>query len=111
MSKEEQLRQLLNERILVLDGAMGTLIQRYTLDEAAFRGDRFKDHTHDLKGANDVLTLTQPHIVREIHDAYLDAGADIISTDTFNANRISMADYALEEFAEEMNKAAASIAR
>ena len=102
---------LLKERILVLDGAMGTLIQRYELDEAGFRGDRFKDHPHDLRGANDLLNLTRPDVIGEIHDQYLDAGADIISTNTFNANAISMADYALEPYAEELNRAAASIAR
>jgi len=102
---------LLHERILVLDGAMGTMIQTHELDEDSFRGDRFRDHPHDLKGANDLLVLTQPDIIRGIHAEYLAAGADIVSTDTFNANRISMADYALEPWAGEMNEAAARIAR
>jgi 5-methyltetrahydrofolate--homocysteine methyltransferase len=102
---------MLRERIVVLDGAMGTMIQRYQLDEAAFRGERFADHDHDLRGANDVLVLTRPDVIREIHDAYLEAGADIISTNTFNANRMSMADYALEPIVEELNRAAATIAR
>jgi 5-methyltetrahydrofolate--homocysteine methyltransferase len=105
------LPELLKRRILVIDGAMGTMIQRYTLTEEEFRGERFKDHDHDLKGANDILVLTRPQVIREIHDAYLDAGADIIETDTFNANAISMADYALDSYSEEMNRAAASIAR
>ena len=97
--------------VIVVDGAMGTLVQRYDLTEDEFRGDRFRDHTHDLKGANDVLVLTRPQVIREIHDQYLAAGADIIETDTFNANAISMADYALQNVAEEMNLVAATIAR
>jgi 5-methyltetrahydrofolate--homocysteine methyltransferase len=77
------LEALLRERILILDGAMGTMIQTYQLDEAGYRGTRFGDHTHDLKGNNDLLTLTQPQIIRAIHAQYLDAGADIIETNTF----------------------------
>ena len=92
-AEAELLEQIVRERIVVLDGAMGTLIQRYELDEAGFRGDRFSDHTHDLRGANEVLNLTRPEIIGEIHGKYLDAGADIISTNTFNANAISLADY------------------
>jgi 5-methyltetrahydrofolate--homocysteine methyltransferase len=107
----EQLPGLVSERILVLDGAMGTMIQRHELDEAAFRGERFKDHARELRGANDLLSLTRPDVVSEIHRAYLDAGSDIISTNTFNATRISMADYALEPVVEEMNRAAAELAR
>ncbi|CAN5780818.1 methionine synthase [soil metagenome] len=107
----EQLPGLLSERILVLDGAMGTMIQTYGLDEAAFRGERFAEHRHDLKGANDLLSLTQPDVIGEIHRAYLRAGADIISTNTFNATAVSLADYALEPYAEEMNRPAAAIAR
>jgi 5-methyltetrahydrofolate--homocysteine methyltransferase len=102
---------LLGERILVLDGAMGTMIQRHELDESGFRGERFADHPRDLRGANDLLSLTQPQIVAGIHRAYLDAGADIISTNTFNATAISMADYGLEAVVEEMNHAAAALAR
>ncbi|MEX2548321.1 MAG: methionine synthase, partial [Chloroflexota bacterium] len=102
---------LLRERILVLDGAMGTMIQRHELDEAAFRGERFADHPSDLRGANDLLVLTRPDVIREIHAAYLDAGADIIETNTFNANAVSMADYGLQAHSEEMNRAAATIAR
>src|SRR3989338_11645218 len=86
---------LLAKRILILDGAMGTMIQRYKLEEHAYRGDRFADHPMDLKGNNDLLSLTQPHIIEEIHAAYLEAGADIIETNTFNANAVSQADYRL----------------
>src|SRR5256885_14340132 len=90
------LRELLDRRILIIDGAMGTMIQRYKLDEAAYRGTQFANHARDLKGAADVLNLTQPQIIEEIHRAYLEAGADIIETNTFNAQAISMADYGLE---------------
>ena len=107
----ERLPRLLHERILILDGAMGTMIQAHQLDEAAFRGTRFRDHPQDLRGANDLLVLTQPAVISGIHAAYLDAGADIISTNTFNATRVSMADYALEPFVEELNAAAARLAR
>ena len=106
-----RLPALLRERILVLDGAMGTMIQQHVLDEAAFRGERFRDHTHDLRGALDLLVLTQPDIVRGVHAGYLGAGADIISTDTFNATRVSLADYGLEPWVEEINHAAATLAR
>ncbi len=104
-------RRLLGERILVLDGAMGTMIQRYQLDEAAYRGERFKDWTQDLKGANDLLTLTQPGIIADIHREYLLAGADIIETNTFNANAPSLADYGLEKLVVELNREAARLAR
>jgi 5-methyltetrahydrofolate--homocysteine methyltransferase len=99
------------KRILIIDGAMGTMIQRYKLDEAGYRGERFKDWTRDVKGNNDLLVLTQPQIIGEIHEAYLEAGADILETNTFNAQAISLADYGMEEFAYEMNVAAAKIAR
>jgi 5-methyltetrahydrofolate--homocysteine methyltransferase len=98
-------------RILILDGAMGTMIQRYKLGEADYRGDRFKDWPRDLKGNNDLLVLTQPDIIRDIHEAYLEAGADILETNTFNAQAISMADYGMEALAYEMNVAAARLAR
>jgi 5-methyltetrahydrofolate--homocysteine methyltransferase len=101
----------LQQRILFLDGAMGTMIQSYELEEGDYRGERFKDWPTSLKGNNDLLSLTQPEIIRDIHKAYLDVGADIIETNTFNANRISMADYAMEELAFEINKASAQIAR
>ncbi|HKZ91613.1 MAG TPA: methionine synthase, partial [Candidatus Limnocylindrales bacterium] len=110
-ARDERLAETLRERILVLDGAMGTMLQRYALQEADFRGSRFEDHPRDLKGANDLLSLTRPDVVAEVHDRYLAAGADIITTNTFNANRISMADYALESHVEEMNREAARLAR
>ena len=104
-------RQLLEQRILIIDGAMGTMIQRYKLSEAAYRGERFKDWRSDIKGNNDLLCLTQPHIIKEIHTQYLEAGADIIETNTFNAQRVSLADYNMQELAYEINFAAAQIAR
>ncbi|MFW5706113.1 MAG: homocysteine S-methyltransferase family protein, partial [Bacteroidota bacterium] len=85
--------QLLKERILLLDGAMGTMIQRYKLTEEDFRGDRFRDHPSELKGFNDLLSITKPEVIREIHEEYLAAGADIIETNTFNGTSTSMADY------------------
>jgi 5-methyltetrahydrofolate--homocysteine methyltransferase len=105
------IKKILEERILVIDGAMGTMIQRYKLEEQDYRGERFKDWKSDLKGNNDLLVLTQPQIIKNIHKEYLAAGADIIETDTFNAQKISMADYHMEEFAYEMNVAAARIAK
>jgi 5-methyltetrahydrofolate--homocysteine methyltransferase len=114
MTREERIAALkreANERILILDGAMGTMIQRHKLDEAGYRGTRFKDFSHDLKGNNDLLVLTQPTIISEIHNAYLEAGADIIETNTFNAQAISQSDYGLEDIAYEMNVAAAKLAR
>jgi len=98
-------------RILILDGAMGTMIQRHKLAEADYRGERFADWKSDLKGANDLLVLTQPHIIRGIHAEYLAAGADFIETNTFNAQAISLADYGLQDLAYEMNVAAARVAR
>jgi 5-methyltetrahydrofolate--homocysteine methyltransferase len=106
-----QLNEILEKRIVILDGAMGTMIQRYKLSEEDYRGEKFKDHPTSLKGCNDLLCLTQPHIIREIHEAYLKAGADIIETNTFNATSISMADYQLEDFVYEINLAAAKIAK
>jgi 5-methyltetrahydrofolate--homocysteine methyltransferase len=106
-----ELRELLDRRILILDGAMGTMIQRYRLDEAGFRGTQFAAHPRDLKGANDILCLTNPKIVEEIHRQYLDAGADILETNTFNAQAISLADYDLIEYAYDINLAAARLAR
>lgn len=99
------------ERILIIDGAMATMIQRHRLDEAGYRGARFKDWPRDVKGNNDLLVLTQPQIIAEIHEQYLEAGADIIETNTFNAQRISMADYGMEELSYEINLTAAKIAR
>jgi 5-methyltetrahydrofolate--homocysteine methyltransferase len=105
------LLEALSKRILIIDGAMGTMIQRYRLDEAAYRGERFAEHPRELKGAADVLNLTQPAIIEEIHREYLEAGADIIETNTFNAQSISMADYGLEPAVYDMNVAAAQLAR
>ena len=99
------------KRILVLDGAMGTMIQQLGLGEADFRGARFADWDRDLKGNNDLLNLTQPDAVADIHDAFLKAGADILETNSFNATRIALADYGMEGFAREINEAAARIAR
>jgi 5-methyltetrahydrofolate--homocysteine methyltransferase len=98
-------------RILVLDGAMGTMIQGHKPDEATYRGERFRDHGSDLQGNNELLTLTAPGMIRDIHRAFLDAGADILSTNTFSATRVSQADYDLEDIAYEMNVAAARLAR
>ncbi|QKT03393.1 methionine synthase [Ectothiorhodospiraceae bacterium 2226] len=105
------LEQALKERILILDGAMGTMIQSYKLEEADYRGERFADFGRDLKGNNDLLVLTQPQVIRDIHTAYLEAGADLLETNTFNATRIAMADYAMEDLAYEINVAAARLAR
>jgi 5-methyltetrahydrofolate--homocysteine methyltransferase len=107
----EVLDRLLERRIVLLDGAMGTMIQRHRLEERDFRGDRFEAHGHDLRGNNDVLVLTRPEIIDGIHRQYLDAGADIIETNTFNANRVSQADYGLEGAVYDLNVAAARIAR
>ena len=90
---QDVLTSLLAKRILILDGAMGTMIQKYKLEEADYRGERFATHARSLKGNNDLLTLTKPDIISAIHSAYLDAGADIIETNTFNATSIAMADY------------------
>jgi len=105
------LHAALKQRILLLDGAMGTMIQSYKLEEADYRGVRFADWPSDLKGNNDLLSLTQPHIIKEIHRAYLDAGADILETNTFNSNAQSMADYGMEALVYELNVAGAKLAR
>ena len=109
--KLKLLTDILQQRILVLDGAMGSMIQRYKLSEQDFRGDRFKDHPKDLKGNNDLLNITKPEVIKEIHRAYLEAGADIIETNTFSANAVSQADYKLEHLAYEINFEAAKIAK
>jgi 5-methyltetrahydrofolate--homocysteine methyltransferase len=105
------LKSAADARILIIDGAMGTMIQRYKLDEDGYRGVRFKDWHRDVKGNNDLLVLTQPQIIGKIHEEYLEAGADILETNTFNAQRISMADYGMEDLSYEINVAAAKIAR
>ena len=97
MRVNHPIRSLLQERILVLDGAMGTMIQMRRLGEADFRGERFRDHPVDLQGANDLLCLTRPDVIEEIHSQYLEAGADIIETNTFNSTAFSLADYDLGE--------------
>lgn len=102
---------LLKERVLVLDGAMGTMIQRHTLEEEDFRGERFKDHAHPLKGNNDLLSLTRPVIIKDIHQQYLAAGADIIETNTFSSTTIAQADYHLEDAVYDLNFESAKIAK
>ena len=111
MSNTELLKQLLSQRILFLDGAMGTMIQGYKLEEKDFRGERFAQWDVDLKGNNDLLSLTQPDIIKAIHSAYFDAGSDIVETNTFNSTSISMADYRMESLAYELNVAAAQVAK
>ena len=106
-----ELTALLEQRILVLDGAMGTAIQRDRPSEAGYRGERFADWPSDLQGNNDLLVLTQPGIVAGIHREYLEAGADVIETNTFNANAVSLADYGMAALAREINEAAARLAR
>ena len=105
------LPQILTERIAILDGAMGTMIQRYKLGEADYRGERFKDHGKDLKGNNDLLQITKPEIISEIHEQYLAAGADIVETNTFSATRVAQDDYGLGGAARDINLAAARLAR
>ena len=105
------LPQLLQQRILVIDGAMGTMIQRFRLSEADYRGERFKDHAKDLKGNNELLQFSRPEVIQQIHEQYLAAGADIVETNTFGATSIAQDDYGLGEYAREMNLAAARLAR
>ena len=107
---KQKLEDLITRRILVLDGAMGTMIQKYKLQEADYRGDKFRDHPLPLKGNNDILSLTKPEVILEIHRGYLDAGADLITTNTFNSNRISMADYGMEDQVYDMNFHSAKLA-
>lgn len=106
-----ELKELLKQRILVLDGAMGTMIQKYDLKKEDYTGERFANHPKDLKGNNDLLSLTKPDVIKEIHNSFLEAGADIIETNTFSSTRIAQADYGLQEIAAEMNEASAKIAR
>ena len=105
------LQDIIKDRILVLDGAMGTMIQQYQLEEKDFRGPRFENHPKDVQGNNDLLSITQPKIIEAIHKAYLDAGADILETNTFSSTSIAQADYDMEDLAYEMNKASAEIAK
>jgi 5-methyltetrahydrofolate--homocysteine methyltransferase len=111
ISGMKTIQDCLNERILIIDGAMGTMIQRHKLSEADYRGDRFKDWHKDVKGNNDLLCITQPQVIIGIHQQYLDAGADILETNTFSSTAIAMADYDMQELAYELNVAAAKCAR
>ncbi|MEO7851438.1 MAG: homocysteine S-methyltransferase family protein [Rubrivivax sp.] len=110
-TRAAQLPELLRQRIMVIDGAMGTMIQRYKLAEADYRGERFKDHPKDLKGNNELLQFSRPDVIAQIHEQYLAAGADMVETNTFGATRIAQDDYGLGEHAREMNVAAARLAR
>ena len=109
--RSDELRALLAQRILILDGAMGTMVQQHKLVEIDYRGERFVDHGRDLKGNNDLLCITRPDVIGGIHEAYLAAGADILETNTFNATRVSQAEYGLEDLAFELNVAGAKLAR
>src|SRR5262245_10737690 len=111
MTTSHTLDALLARRILVLDGAMGTMIQRHRLTEADFRGARFAGHARDLRGDNDLLNVTRPDIISGIHRQYLDAGSDIIETNTFSSNCVAQADYALESLVYELNVEGAKLAR
>lgn len=108
---KKDIRKLLEERILIIDGAMGTMIQRYELQEADYRGERFKDFHKDVKGNNELLSITRPEIIKAIHLEYFEAGADIIETNTFSAQQVSMEDYDMQELSRELNLASAQIAR
>ena len=100
---KQLLENIIKHKILILDGAMGTMIQKHKLQESDYRGEKFIDHPMLQKGNNDLLSLTQPHIIKKIHTEYLEAGADIITTNTFNSNRISMADYGMESQVYDLN--------
>jgi 5-methyltetrahydrofolate--homocysteine methyltransferase len=110
-TRAQQLPAILAKRIAILDGAMGTMIQRFKLNEAQYRGERFKDFHKDVKGNNELLSLTRPDVIRDIHESYLAAGADLIETNTFGATTIAQADYDMADLAYEMNLASARIAR
>ena len=107
----KKIKDIIKERVLVLDGPMGTMIQGYGLNETDFRGSEFKDHPMDLVGNNDILSITKPDIISEIHESYLEAGADLIETNTFNANSISQADYQMEHMVYNLNLKSAKIAK
>ncbi len=111
MNTEQELRQTLSKRIMIIDGAMGTMIQKHKLTEEDYRGKRFANDEHPLKGNNDLLSLTQPDLIKDIHVQFLESGADIIETNTFNANEFSMADYHMEDLVGEINTAAVKLAR
>ena len=110
-TRVQQFQQALQERILIIDGAMGTMIQRHKLEEADYRGERFADWPRDVKGNNDLLVLSNPGIIAGIHDAYCAAGADILETNSFNGTQVSMADYGMESLVTELNREAAALAR
>jgi 5-methyltetrahydrofolate--homocysteine methyltransferase len=110
-TRAQALPGILKNRIAVLDGAMGTMIQRFKLDEAAYRGERFKDFHKDVKGNNELLSLTRPDVIRDIHESYLAAGADLVETNTFGATTVAQADYDMADLAREMNLASARLAR
>jgi len=110
-TRTHALMEALDQRILVLDGAMGSMIQQFRLSESEYRGERFKDWPSDLRGNNDLLTLTRPQVIREIHGQYLQAGADILETNTFNSTSVSMADYGMEALVYELNLEGAKLAR
>ena len=110
-SRIAALKEALAKRILVIDGAMGSMIQTYNLQETDYRGERFANYATDLKGNNDLLCLTKPEVIKEIHRAYLDAGSDILETNTFNGTRVAQGDYSLESVAAEINLAGAKLAR
>ena len=105
------LKKLLSERILIIDGAMGTMIQRHKLEESDYRGEQFKDWHKDLKNNNDLLSITQPHIIEGIHRQYLEAGAEIIETNTFNSQSVTLDDFGMEHLAYDINFASAKVAR
>jgi len=109
--REEDLRALMEQRIVFLDGAMGTMVQRHELEEEDFRGDYFRGHDKELKGNNDLLCLTRPEIIKDIHRSYFEAGSDIVETNTFSSTTISMADYGLQEAICDLNLAATRLAR
>jgi len=111
MTITKKIKEILDQRIMIIDGAMGTMIQKYKLSEAQYRGDRFKDFEHSVKGNNDLLVLTQPEIIVDIHKEFLAAGADILETNTFNANCVSMVDYHMVDLVVELNLEAAKLAR
>lgn len=110
-NRTEEIKSLLKERILILDGAMGTMIQKHKLEENDFRGERFKHHPKDLKGNNDLLSITKPEIIKEIHEQFLESGSDIIETNTFSSTSIAQADYGLQDLAYELNVSSAKIAK
>ena len=110
-TRGQALPGILAKRIAILDGAMGTMIQRFRLDESQYRGERFKDFPKDVKGNNELLSLTRPDVIRDIHEGYLAAGADLVETNTFGATSVAQADYGMADLAREMNLESAKIAR